>query len=192
MNLSQIATLHTYQGTAELNLVQTDSWQICASEGPWELATPNERRCHTGWRRRGGTGPMARHEMTPEQQRHAAESNCRWLQDAMAVLLVLLVLDRFADYHNDSATAPVRETAAQAIAFAAAASPQAVRQQLLEQLVKLQQSQVWEVCCPTRFLGALLLSLLWPLSLSCIVLHALCIVFCRPRLLRALLFSTAA
>lgn len=83
--------------------------------------------------------------MTQEQQSEAVEANYQWLQDTMAVLLVLLVLDRFADYHNDSATAPVRETAAQAIAFAAAASPQSVRQQLLEQLINMQLSQVWEV-----------------------------------------------
>lgn len=86
--------------------------------------------------------------MTPEQQREAADANCLWLEDTMAVLLVLLVLDRFADYHHDSATAPVRETAAQAIAIAAAASPQAVRKQLLEQLINMQTSQVWEVCSP--------------------------------------------
>jgi hypothetical protein len=84
--------------------------------------------------------------MTPEQQSKAVQANYQWLQDTMSVLLVLLVLDRFADYQNDSATAPVRETAAQAIAFAAAAAPQAVRQQLLEQLIILQLSQVWEVC----------------------------------------------
>jgi hypothetical protein len=88
---------------------------------------------------------MKTFEMTLEQKLQAVEANCHWLQDAMSVLLVLLVLDRFADYHNDCATAPVRETAAQAVAFAAAASPQAARQQLLEQLINLQLSQVWEV-----------------------------------------------
>ena len=88
---------------------------------------------------------MDRSEMTQEQRATAAAANNLWLQDAMAVLLVLLVLDRFADYHNDSATAPVRETAAQALAFAAAASPQPVRQQLLEQLINLQLCHIWEV-----------------------------------------------
>lgn len=95
---------------------------------------------------------MDRSEMTREQRATAVASNNLWLQDAMAVLLVLLVLDRFADYHNDSATAPVRETAAQALAVAAAASPQAVRQQLLEQLINLQLCEVWEVRGQTMFL----------------------------------------
>ena len=84
--------------------------------------------------------------MTPEQRCEAVDANRTWLEDTMAVLLVLLVLDRFADYHNDSATAPVRETAAQAIAIAAAASTQPVRKQLLEQLISMQTSEVWEVC----------------------------------------------
>jgi hypothetical protein len=75
----------------------------------------------------------------------AAAANVEWLQDAMAVLLVLLVLDRFADYHNDSATAPVRETAAQALAFAAVAAPPPVRLQVLEQLINMQHCSVWEV-----------------------------------------------
>jgi hypothetical protein len=87
---------------------------------------------------------MERSEMTLEQKQNAVEANSQWLQDTMSLLLVLL--DRFADYHNDCATAPVRETAAQAIAFAAAAAPQAVRQQLLEQLISLQLSKIWEVC----------------------------------------------
>ena len=75
----------------------------------------------------------------------AVSSNAAWLEDAMLLLLCLLVLDRFADYVGDQVKAPVREMAAQALACAAAPAPDATKLALLQLLVRLQRSPQWEV-----------------------------------------------
>lgn len=85
--------------------------------------------------------------MTSEEADAAIAVHTAWLQDAALFLLFLLVLDRFADYHNDAATAPVRETAAQALAFAVVALPRAVQARVQEVLINMQSSTVWEVSC---------------------------------------------
>jgi len=77
--------------------------------------------------------------------RGALRANHAWLEDVLVLLLSLLVLDRFADYRDDQVMAPVRETSAQALAWAAAALPLPALHALLRQVADLQQSSLWEV-----------------------------------------------
>lgn len=88
---------------------------------------------------------MQRHPMAPEEAAAAIAAHNAWLQDTVLFLLFLLVLDRFADYHNDTATAPVRETAAQALAYAVAALPHAAQARVQDVLIGMQPCPVWEV-----------------------------------------------
>ena len=53
----------------------------------------------------------------------AAADNAAWLEGAAVRLLCVLALDRFGDYVSDTATAPVREAAAQALGAALAPCP---------------------------------------------------------------------
>lgn len=99
-----------------------------------------------GWRVSGESGQMQRDSMTPAEAAQAVAAHTAWLQDAALFLIFLLVLDRFADYHNDAATAPVRETAAQALAFAVAALPHAAQARVQDVLIGMQPCHVWEVC----------------------------------------------
>lgn len=88
---------------------------------------------------------MQRQPMSSEEAAAAAAAHTAWLQDSVLFLLFLLVLDRFADYHNDTATAPVRETAAQALAYAVAALPHAAQARVQDVLIGMQPCPVWEV-----------------------------------------------
>lgn len=85
----------------------------------------------------------------------AAKANQEWLHDCLAILLTLLVLDRFADFGADQVTVPVREAAAQALALAAVALPLNQQVALLQTVVKLQDSDQWEVRLPSTFPGAI-------------------------------------
>ena len=56
--------------------------------------------------------------VSPEVLQAAREANESWLEDCLVLLLCVLALDRFGDYGSDQVTAPVRETAAQALGMA--------------------------------------------------------------------------
>jgi TATA-binding protein-associated factor len=100
---------------------------------------------HAGWHTPGGSGLMTLGPVDAHTVQEALQSNRKWLHAAISLLLCLLVLDRFADYMADQVTAPVRETAAQALACGAAALPMPQKLLLLRQLVRLQTSHLWEV-----------------------------------------------
>ena len=68
-----------------------------------------------------------------------------WLCDATQLLLVLLALDRFADYEDDHAHVPVREAAAQALASCATKVPAQQQVKLLKVLLQMQAQSLWEV-----------------------------------------------
>lgn len=74
-----------------------------------------------------------------------------WLEDCLARLLSCLALDKFADYVDDSVTAPVRETAAQAGGYAGAAVGPARQGRLLHLIKHLEEPDDWKVggkgCC---------------------------------------------
>ncbi|EFJ48605.1 hypothetical protein VOLCADRAFT_60315, partial [Volvox carteri f. nagariensis] len=75
----------------------------------------------------------------------ARASNRRWLEDCIVHLLCVLALDRFGDYGSDQVTAPVRETAAQALGTALTAlDPGSVRA-VAAMLRDLQGQNDWRV-----------------------------------------------
>ena len=67
----------------------------------------------------------------------AASLSAGWLEDLSARLLCVLALDRFGDFGGDDTVAPVRGTAAQALAVASCHLPQSARSLLLTQLTGL-------------------------------------------------------
>ena len=76
----------------------------------------------------------------------SAQANAAWLLCASLLLLAVLVLDRFADYEGSHAVLPVRDAAAQALAWCAVHMRVSQQQALLRLLVRLQQAEAWEVC----------------------------------------------
>lgn len=89
------------------------------SNGAVRLTAPH-RLLLAGWHMSGGSGRMTIAKPDAAAVHTAAQQHACWLQDALALLLSSLVLDRFADYVSDQVTAPVREAAAQALALVAA------------------------------------------------------------------------
>lgn len=76
---------------------------------------------------------------------HAAIANARWCEDVCARLVCLLGLDRFNDFVEDTAIAPVREGASQALAACVAHVGTSIAKQitvLLLQFVRV--SSTWE------------------------------------------------
>ena len=67
----------------------------------------------------------------------AASLSAGWLEDLSARLLCVLALDRFGDFGGDDTVAPVRGTAAQALAVASCQLPLSARAVLLTQLTGL-------------------------------------------------------
>jgi TATA-binding protein-associated factor len=99
----------------------------------------------SGWRASGGQGPLQLASFSTAEVQAAFKDRREWLDRAVGLLISLIVLDDFADYVADQITAPVRETAAQALALASTALPLDQRLQLLNTLVSLQASDAWKV-----------------------------------------------
>ncbi|GIL55054.1 hypothetical protein Vafri_10704 [Volvox africanus] len=72
----------------------------------------------SGWAVPGGQGKRSLGAVSASQVAAARAANQRWLEDCVVHLLCVLALDRFGDYGSDQVTAPVRETAAQALGMA--------------------------------------------------------------------------
>eukprot|EP00892_Ulva_mutabilis_P005302 jgi/Ulvmu1/3143/UM015_0183.1 len=119
--------------------------QLLQSHAPCAAIAFKPGSPHSGWRVSGQSGLMQRQPMTEEEAAAAVTAHISWLQDTVAFLIFLLVLDRFADYHNDAATAPVRETAAQALAYAVAALPPSAQTRVQDVLSSMQPCDIWEV-----------------------------------------------
>lgn len=79
----------------------------------------------------------------------ADRENRRWLEDISCRLMCVLVMDRFADFVGDAVVAPVRETAAMAIAAASKSMSSEAVFATIESLVQLLHSEeaasFWEV-----------------------------------------------
>lgn len=68
-----------------------------------------------------------------------------WLEDCLARLISCIALDKFTDYVDDNVVAPVRETAAQALGYAAAPMESAHLARLVDMLAKLEDDEDWKV-----------------------------------------------
>jgi TATA-binding protein-associated factor len=99
----------------------------------------------SGWRASGARGPLKLAEFGAGEVREAFAQRQEWLDRAIGLLVSLIVLDDVADYGADQIMAPVRETAAQALALASTALTLNMRLQLLNTLVSLQTSDAWKV-----------------------------------------------
>ncbi|GAX73980.1 hypothetical protein CEUSTIGMA_g1430.t1 [Chlamydomonas eustigma] len=105
-----------------------------------------EPQDHTsGWCTAGGTGKRRLALMSLQQLQAAVDANANWLEDCLVLLLCVLALDRFGDYGSDQVTAPVRETAAQALGMALGPlSPTSV-QSVMGLLQQLMAQPLWDV-----------------------------------------------
>ncbi|KAG2490891.1 hypothetical protein HYH03_010808 [Edaphochlamys debaryana] len=99
----------------------------------------------TGWASAGGSGKRGLGLISPEHVAAARSANRRWLEDCCAHLLCVLALDRFGDYGSDQVTAPVRETAAQALGMALVALDPLSVARVASMLAELQVQPDWRV-----------------------------------------------
>ncbi|GFH28065.1 helicase ATP-binding domain-containing protein, partial [Haematococcus lacustris] len=75
----------------------------------------------------------------------AAAANKGWLEECVVLLLCVLALDRFSDFGSDQVTAPVRETAAQALGMALTTVDMDTVQAVRVLLEQLQRQPEWDV-----------------------------------------------
>ncbi|KAG1666532.1 hypothetical protein FOA52_014429 [Chlamydomonas sp. UWO 241] len=101
----------------------------------------------SGWASAGGCGRRPLGLVSTEAACEVAEANRAWLEDCLILLLCVLALDRFGDYGSDQVTAPVRETAAQALGMALGSLEQSEVQGVLGMLGQLMGQPIWDVRC---------------------------------------------
>lgn len=98
-----------------------------------------------GWTCANGEGKLKLGEVGKDHVAFAVLSNFSWLEDCSLRLISTLALDRFGDYMGDQVTAPVRETAAQALGIVSRALPVlTVDTHLFGALHTLVDSTAWE------------------------------------------------
>jgi len=129
-----------------------------AAQWPFEPLCA-ELRCslfHASWPRRHGAAAGLRAVlkshggsagvMAAASAALSAELQAQWQADCAIRLLCLLALDRFGDWASgDKVTAPVRETAAQALSVLLRAMGGGAAAQAAEALLTMQARDVWEV-----------------------------------------------